>query len=101
MVLFAREHASGTAVGVAVVRVQPWLWSSAQGAYMAELYVTSIQRGRGYGRDLITEAMRMALQGNATSAFLTTGEDNERAHRLYDAAGFRRTEAPGGPLMLA
>lgn len=101
VVLLARDSASGTAVGVAVMRVQPSLWSSAQEAYLAELYVTPDQRGRGYGRELITEALRVAREGNATYAFLITSEDDERAQRLYDAAGFRRTEGQGGPLMLA
>ena len=52
VVLLGREHASGTAVGVAVMRVQPSLWSNTQEAYLAELYVTPNQRGRGYGREL-------------------------------------------------
>ena len=34
-------------------------------------------------------------------AFLVTSEDDHRARRLYEAAGFRRTEGEGGPLMLA
>jgi ribosomal protein S18 acetylase RimI-like enzyme len=101
VVLLGREHASGTAVGVAVMRVLPSLWSRTQEAYLAELYVTPPQRGRGYGREVITEAMRAARERNATYAFLITSEGDERAQRLYDAAGFRRTEGPDGPLMLA
>lgn len=101
VVLLARDNAPGTAVGVAVMRVQPSLWSDAQEAYVAELYVTPTQRGRGYGRELITEAMRAARERNATYAFLITSEDDRRAQRLYHAAGFRRTEGQGGPLMLA
>jgi hypothetical protein len=30
-----------------------------------------------------------------------TSEDDRLAHRLYEAAGFRRTEGEGGPLMVA
>lgn len=101
VVLLARDNAGGTAVGVAVMRVQPSLWSNAHEAYLAELYVVPNQRGRGYGRELITEALRAARERNATYAFLITTEDDERAQRLYDAAGFRRTEGQGGPLMLA
>jgi len=101
VVLLAREPAGGTAVGVAVMRVQPSLWSNTQEAYLAELYVTPNQRGRGYGRELITEAMRAARERNAAYAFLITSEDDQQAQRLYDAAGFRRTEGPDGPLMLA
>lgn len=37
--LLARAHETGAAIGVAVMRVQPSLWSRAQEAYLAELYV--------------------------------------------------------------
>ena len=83
------------------MRVQPSLWSNTQEAYLAELYVTPSRRGQGYGRELITEAMRAARERHATYAFLITSEDDQLAQRLYDAAGFRRTEGQGGPLMLA
>ncbi len=59
------------------------------------------QRGRGYGRELITEAMRVAREHGADYAFVVTSEDDRLAQRLYEAAGFRRTEGEGGPLMLA
>jgi ribosomal protein S18 acetylase RimI-like enzyme len=104
-VLLAREHesdaAAGAAVGVAVMRVQPSVWSPAQEAYLAELYVTPSHRGRGYGRELITEAMRVARERGADYALVVTSEDDTSAQRLYEAAGFRRTEGEDGPLMLA
>lgn len=103
-VLLARAHetgGTGAAVGVAVVRVQPSVWSPAQEAYLAELYVVPSRRGEGYGRELITEAMRFAREQGADYAFVITTEDDRAAQRLYEAAGFRRTEGEGGPLMLA
>jgi ribosomal protein S18 acetylase RimI-like enzyme len=100
-VLLAREHGTDTAVGVAVMRVQPSVWSSAQEAYLAELYVVPGKRGRGYGRDLITEVIRTARGRGADYAFVITSEEDNLAQRLYEAAGFRRTEGDGGPLMLA
>jgi ribosomal protein S18 acetylase RimI-like enzyme len=100
-VLLARTEEDGPATGVAVMRLQPSVWSSAQEAYLAELYVVPAQRGHGYGRELITEAMRAARERGADYAFLVTSEDDRRAQRLYEAAGFRRTEGEGGPLMLA
>jgi ribosomal protein S18 acetylase RimI-like enzyme len=100
-VLLARAHETGEAVGVAVMRVQPSVWSQAQEAYLAELYVVPSRRGQGYGRELITEAMRVARERGADYAFLVTSEDDLLAQRLYEAAGFRRTEGEGGPLMLA
>jgi ribosomal protein S18 acetylase RimI-like enzyme len=101
VVLLAREPRSGAAVGVAVVRLAPSLWSRAQEAYLAELYVVPDRRGEGYGRELITEAVRVARERGADYAFLVTSEDDRLAQRLYEAAGFRRTEGDGGPLMLA
>ena len=100
-VLVAREQESGAAVGVAVMRMQPSLWSEAQEAYLAELYVVPSRRGQGHGRELITTALRVAREAGADYAFLVTSEDDRLAQRLYEAAGFRRTEGEGGPLMLA
>jgi ribosomal protein S18 acetylase RimI-like enzyme len=100
-VLLAREQESGAAVGIAVMRVHPSLWSRAQEAYLAELYVVPSRRGQGHGRELITEAMRVAREQGADYAFLVTSEDDQLAQNLYEAAGFRRTEGDGGPLMLA
>jgi ribosomal protein S18 acetylase RimI-like enzyme len=100
-VLLARAREAGEAVGVAVLRLQPSVWSRAQEAYLAELYVVPSRRGQGYGRELISTAMRTARDRGADYAFLITSEDDRLAQRLYEAAGFRRTEGEGGPLMLA
>ena len=99
-VLLARDDETGAAVGVAVMRVQPSVWSRAHEAYLAELYVVPGHRGQGYGRGLITEAMRLARERGADYAFLVTSEDDRLAQHLYEAAGFRRTEGEGGPLSL-
>jgi len=100
-VLLARAQETGAAIGVAVMRVQPSVLSPASEAYLAELYVVPSQRGQGYGRKLITGAMRAARDRGADYAFLVTSEDDRLAQRLYEAAGFRPTEGDGGPLMLA
>jgi ribosomal protein S18 acetylase RimI-like enzyme len=100
-VLLARTERTGRPVGVAVMRLQPSLWSRAMEAYLAELYVVPDRRGQGYGRELITEALRVARERGADYVFLVTSEDDRLAQRLYEAAGFRRTEGEGGPLMLA
>lgn len=101
LVLLAREQASGTAVGVAVMRVQPSLWSNTKEADHAEPYVTPSQRGPGHGPELITKAIRAARQRSVTYAFLIPSKADQRAHRLYAAAGLPRTEGQAGPLMLA
>lgn len=99
--LLARDRRGGEPLGVAMIRVQPSLWSPGSEAYLAELYVVPPHRGQGYGRELITTALDAARGRGADYAFLITSEDDELAQRLYEAAGFRRTEGPGGPLMLA
>jgi ribosomal protein S18 acetylase RimI-like enzyme len=100
-VLLARQQETGEAVGVAVLRVQPSVWSRATEVYLAELYVVPGQRGRGHGRELITEVLRVARERGADYALVVTSEDDRRAQRLYEAAGFRRTEGDGGPVMRA
>ncbi len=100
-VLLARDREDASAVGVAVLRLQPSVWSQGSEAYLAELYVVPSRRGQGYGRELITEAMRFARERGADYALVVTSEDDRLAQRLYEAAGFRRTECEGGPLMLA
>ena len=100
-VLLARAPETGAPVGVAVIRVQPSVWSQAQEAYLAELYVEASLRSKGYGRELMTEAKRVARERGADYMFVITSEDDRLAQRLYEAAGFRRTEGDGGPLMLA
>ncbi len=100
-VLLVRAPETGEAVGVAVMRVQPSLWSQAKEVYLAELYVRPGLRGKGYGRELITDVLRVARERGADYAFLVTSEMDRLAQRLYEAAGFRKTEGEGGPLMLA
>ncbi len=100
-VLLARADGTGVPVGVAVLRLQPSVWSRALEAYLAELYVAPSRRGQGHGRELLTTAMRVARERGADYAFLVTSEDDHLARRLYEAAGFRRTEGADGPLMLA
>jgi ribosomal protein S18 acetylase RimI-like enzyme len=101
VVLLAREPESSSAVGVAVMRLQPSVWSHGQEAYLAELYVVPSRRGQGYGRELITAVLRVAREQGADYALVVTSEEDRQAQRLYEAAGFRRTEGEGGPLMLA
>lgn len=99
-VLLARDDA-GEPVGVAVLRLQPSLWSDAMEAYLAELYAVPARRGEGFGRELLTAVLATSRDAGADYIFLVTSEDDRDAQRAYEAAGFRRTEGEGGPLMLA
>jgi len=86
---------------VTVLRLQPSLWSRTREAYLAELYVVPDRRGRGHGRELLSECLQVARARGATYALVVTSEQDRSAQRLYEAAGFRRTEGEGGPVMLA
>lgn len=89
------------AAGVAVVRFHASLWSEGAEAYLAELYVVPEWRGHGLGRSLLAEVVAGSRQAGADYLFLITTEEDVAALRAYEAAGFRRTEGEGGPLMVA
>ncbi|WP_246160679.1 GNAT family N-acetyltransferase [Nocardioides humilatus] len=91
----------GGPVGVAVVRLQASLWSDALEAYLAELYVVPARRGQGFGRELLAAVLEASRAAGADYAFLITSEEDRQAQRAYEAAGFRRTEGEGGPVMWA
>ena len=99
-VLLATDE-SGGPVGVAAVRLQPSLWSDALEAYLAELYVVPPRRGEGFGRELLAAVLETSRTAGADYAYLITSEDDHQAQRAYEAAGFRRTEGAGGPVMWA
>jgi ribosomal protein S18 acetylase RimI-like enzyme len=99
-VLLGRDE-SGGPVGVAVVRLQPSLWSEALEAYLAELYVVPARRGQGFGHELLTAVLDTSRAAGADYAYLITSEDDRLAQRAYEAAGFRRNEGEGGPIMWA
>ena len=101
VVLLARAADTAEPVGVAVMRLAPSIWSQGQEAYLAELYVVPDRRGQGHGRALMDQFLRTSREGGADYALVVTSEDDVLAQRLYEAAGFRRTEGEGGPLMLA
>ncbi len=99
-VLLARDD-DRTPVGIAIARLQPSLWSDALEAYLAELYVVPSRRGQGFGRELLTAFLESSRAAGADYAYLITSETDVSAQRAYEAAGFRRTEGQGGPIMWA
>ncbi len=83
---------------VAVLRVRPSLWSTADECYLAELYVAPDHRGSGLGRTLLRACIERARERGCDFIDLSTSEDDVAARHLYEAEGFRRTEGEGGPL---
>jgi ribosomal protein S18 acetylase RimI-like enzyme len=61
-------------------------------AEVAEVYVDPEFRSRGIGGQLLRDAVELFRQRNVTFAAVWTRESNPQAVRLYEEAGFRRTE---------
>lgn len=59
---------------------------------VAEVYVDAAYRSRGVGRALLKGAVQLFRERNVTFAAVWTRENNPQAVRLYEEAGFRRTE---------
>jgi ribosomal protein S18 acetylase RimI-like enzyme len=59
---------------------------------VAEVYVEVAFRSRGIGRQLLRQAVELFRKRNVTFAAVWTRENNPQAVRLYEQAGFRRTE---------
>ena len=59
---------------------------------VAEVYVDQQFRGHGIGRLLLRRAVQLFRERNVTFAAVWTRENNPSAVRLYEEAGFRRTE---------
>jgi ribosomal protein S18 acetylase RimI-like enzyme len=95
-ILLARDPETREPVGFAALRILPSFYNQGNEAYLAELYVVPDRRGHGFGRELITEAKEVARDLDADYMYLLTSEEDRLAQKLYEAAGFRRTEGEDG-----
>ena len=59
---------------------------------VAEVYVDPAYRSRGLGGRLLRQAVELFRERNVTFACVWTRESNPQAVRLYEEAGFERTE---------
>lgn len=85
--------------GIAVLRFRRSIWTEGLECYLAELYVTPAERGKGLGRALMLSAMELARERGADYMDLNTGEQDVAARGLYESLGFSRTEGkPNGPV---
>ena len=93
--------AGGGPDGLAVLRFRPSIWTAGLECYLAELYVVPALRGRGRGRALMEEAIRVARDRGADHMDLGTSEDDVAARGLYESLGFTNREGgPDGPIQL-
>ena len=88
VILAAR--AAGTVVGLCwCVFFNPGTGLEAE---VAEVYVDPSFRSQGIGGKLLRQAVELFRQRNVTFAAVWTRENNPQAVRVYEEAGFRRTE---------
>lgn len=59
---------------------------------VAEVYVEPECRSKGLGARLLRQAVELFRERNVTFACVWTRDSNPQAVRLYEEAGFRRTE---------
>jgi ribosomal protein S18 acetylase RimI-like enzyme len=59
--------------------------------HLVAMYVVPEARGRGYGRALVDAVVHAAEEAGAKGVVLAVASGNDRAERLYRAAGFRPT----------
>ena len=89
--LIAREG-DGAAAGFATVF---WTWqtlSAARLAVMNDLYVSPESRGTGLAEALIEACADQARRHGALSLGWQTARDNERAQKVYDRVGAKRSQ---------
>ena len=89
--LIARDG-DGTAVGFATVF---WTWQTLDAARLAvmnDLYVDPASRGTGLAAQLIEGCAALARGHGASSLGWQTALDNERAQKLYERVGARRSQ---------
>jgi ribosomal-protein-alanine N-acetyltransferase len=70
-------------IGMAVV------WIVVDEAHIATIAIHPDYRGRGYGKKLLAETLRMAMRRGASMATLEVRENNSLAQQLYVKFGFR------------
>jgi ribosomal protein S18 acetylase RimI-like enzyme len=89
VILGARES-SGRLVGMCwCVLFDPGTGLEAE---VAEVFVDPAYRARGLGHRLLRRAIDLFIERGVTFASVWTRENNPQAVRLYEQAGFRRTE---------
>ena len=89
--LIARDG-DGAAVGFATVF---WTWQTLDAARLAvmnDLYVSPESRGAGLAEALIGACAEQARRHGASSLGWQTALDNERAQKVYDRVGAKRSQ---------
>jgi GNAT superfamily N-acetyltransferase len=83
-------------VGFALLRYRWAIWTGAEDAWLEDLFVEEASRGHGVGRALVEASAERARTRGCCRLQLDTNETNERARRLYQAAGFAEDKMGAG-----
>lgn len=80
------------AIGLCVYFYEFSTWRGQPGVYVQDLYVAPAARGRGLGRDLISEVRQRAAEHGARYVKLTVYDRDPAAIAFYHGIGFKSCE---------
>lgn len=76
-----------------------WIWlqwmMGGRRVHIRHIQVVGEHWGKGYGRRMLCDAIRWALEKRCTTMSLNVTRSNERAMRLYAGLGFRASRTMG------
>jgi GNAT superfamily N-acetyltransferase len=78
----------GVPVGVYAIDWLRPFWTDELHAWLPDLIVDEVHRGRGIGRALLTDALARARAAGAAQVALESGPQRGAAHDLYRSLGF-------------
>jgi ribosomal protein S18 acetylase RimI-like enzyme len=83
----------GQVVGYVYAGLEPLSWKELRGpaGFIHDIVVADDARGTGVARELTAAAVEWLRPQGAPRVMLWTAAQNQRAQRLFDAAGFRTT----------
>ena len=84
-------HSAGHAVGYVVIALGYSIEYGGRDGFIDDLYLVPEARGRGWGRCLLDFASAEAERLGIKTLHLEVAPGNDRATRLYRAAGFEQT----------
>jgi ribosomal protein S18 acetylase RimI-like enzyme len=92
VVVYVADRA-GDIVGYVYAGLEPLSWKELRGpaGFIHDIVVDERARGGGIARELLAAAIAWLGERGAPRVMLWTATQNDRAQRLFEAAGFRRT----------
>jgi ribosomal protein S18 acetylase RimI-like enzyme len=83
----------GAVIGYVFAGLEPMSWKELRGpaGFIHDIMVADDAQGAGVGQELVDAAIAWLQERGAPRVLLWTAEGNERAQRLFQRLGFRRT----------